>query len=84
VILVANDVITPKIWPGGKGFFCAEATWGGGSVKLQVKMPNGTYADVASSTLSANGGLMVELPAGDVKAVVATATAVYARLENIP
>lgn len=70
---------------GGKAWFIAEsASWGGGSAKLQVKLPQGNYFDVPSASLSANGYYAVELPAGTYRAVVATATAVYARLAGIP
>ncbi len=84
--LMANDVAAADntlatLWPGGRGIFMAEATWGGGSVKLQYKSPQGTWIDVgAAATLTANGMVMVELPPGVVKVVRATATAVYAWL----
>lgn len=74
---------TAKEWRGGKAMLLAEATWGGGNVKLQIQTPQGTWVDVPSSTLSANGVLNLELPAGQVRAVSATATALYAYLVNI-
>lgn len=71
------------IWPGGKASFQAEATWGGGSAKLQGKLPNGTAYDVA--TLSANGvSSVLDLPAGEYRVLIATATAVYAKLVHVP
>lgn len=70
-------------WYGGKTAFMAEATFGGGSVKLQIKLPQGTYFDVASGSLSAAGYLNFDLPPGTYRAVAATATAVYARLVHI-
>lgn len=72
------------VFNGGKAAFLAEATWGGGSAKLQVKLPNGSYADVSSVTLSANGMVITELPMGIYRAVTATATAAYVRLVRIP
>lgn len=43
-------------WKGGEGVFSAEAgTWGGASVKLQSKGPNGSWIDVSGVSLSANG-----------------------------
>ena len=72
-------------WPGGVAVMVAEATWGGGNVKLQAKLDQGNYADVASSTLSANGmtaGLY--LPPGTYRAVVTTSSAVYASLVRVP
>lgn len=74
-----------KLWHGGVAVLVAEATWGGGSVKLQAKLDQGNYVDVASSTLSANGmtaGLY--LPPGTYRAVATTATAVYASLLRVP
>jgi hypothetical protein len=72
-----------KIWSGGKTAFMAEATFGGGSVKLQIKLPQGTYFDVASGSLSAAGYLVFDLPPGTYRAVAATATANYARLVHV-
>lgn len=77
--LVLNDVVqTGQFWLGGRGMLIAEATWGGGSVKLQFKSPNGTWMDYASGSLSANGALMFELHPCEIRAVVTTATGVYA------
>jgi hypothetical protein len=68
---------------GGQYAFLSEATFGGGSVKLQIKLPQGTYADVASMSHSAAGMLVGYLPAGTYRAVATTATANYARLVRI-
>jgi len=66
-------------WRGGKGTFLVEATFGGGTVKLQVKGPNGAAIDVGTdTTLTANGGGNFELPPCELRASVTTATAVYA------
>jgi hypothetical protein len=72
-----------KLWEGGKAAFLAEATFGGGSVKLQIKLPQGTYADVTLATLSAAGMVVTDLPPGTYRAVATTATAVYSRLVRI-
>lgn len=69
-------------WPGGKGTFAAHATWGGGSAKLQVKLPSGTFVDVA--TLSANGLTNFEIPAGEVQVVAATGSAFYCYAIKLP
>jgi hypothetical protein len=71
-------------WVGGKTAFIAEATFGGGSVKLQIKLPQGTYADVTSVTLSAAGMVSTDLPPGSYRAVATTATGVYSKLIAIP
>lgn len=65
-------------WQGGKGCFTAEATWGGGSAKLQFKTLNGIWVDVDGLSLSANGHKTFELPIGEIRVVVETASAVYA------
>lgn len=69
---------------GGKYVYTGEATWGGGSAKLQFQTAHGTWIDVPSGSLSANGLLPIELPAGQVRVVVATATAFYGYLVGIP
>lgn len=74
-----------KQWPGGKGMLIGKATWGGGSVKLQVMSGDGTnWVDVPSSTLSADGALVVDLPLCAIKAVAATGSAFYVDLVHIP
>ena len=73
-------------WKGGEGTFMAKATWGGGSVKLQVLAPDATtWIDVGTDTsLTADGGGNFALPAGaQIKATVATATAVYASVASL-
>lgn len=80
ITLLSNASATGSAfaWPGGRGYFTAEATWGGGTVKLQFKTLNSTtYIDVTSVSLTANGGVAFELPPGEIRANVATATAVY-------
>lgn len=83
VVLASNASATsnPVAWPGGPGTFLATATFGGGTVKLQVMSPDGTnYIDVGSdTTLTAAGGGNFELPPGAmIRVNIATATAVYA------
>jgi len=71
---------------GGKYAVAAVATFGGGSVKLQALGPDGsTYLSVASATdFSAAGYGTVDLPAGQYRFTIATATAVYASVYRIP
>ena len=66
----------------GKYMAGAKATWGGGSVKLQRLLPDGsTYASVSSATdFTADGNGTVDLPDCTVRFTVATATGVYADL----
>jgi hypothetical protein len=69
---VATEDTVETWWQGGPGFFVAESSnWGGGSVTLQWRTPNGTYITVGSAAvLSANGCVAVNLPRGCVKALV--------------
>ena len=71
---------------GGKYAAEAIATWGGGSAKLQRLGPDGsTYILVSSGTdFTANGYVTANLPAGNYKLAVATATGVYASPRRIP
>lgn len=77
-------------WPGGQGVLTAEATWGGGSVALQYTGPNGAWLAVPDSvsgaaiSLTANGMARFILPPGQIRALVTTATAVYARADRVP
>lgn len=69
----------------GKYFFYAEATFSGGSCKLQFQSPQGTWIDYSTAaTLSANGGVVVEIPAGQYRAVAATGSAFYCSMMSIP
>lgn len=87
LLLVVNDTVATAgtgetKWLGGRGILSVEAgTWGGGSVKLQIKSLSGTstYIDVDATNLNftANGVYGFELPPCELKAVVTTATGVY-------
>lgn len=78
--LNASATSQPIVWQGGTGAFTAEATWGGGSVALQLKSDNGTYISVgADTTLTSNGAAGFVLPAGtSLRVSITTATAVFA------
>jgi hypothetical protein len=71
---------------GGKYAVMALATFGGGSVKLQALGPDGsTYLSLATtSDFTAAGGATVDLPPGQYRFTVATATVVYALVCRIP
>lgn len=86
VILLSNAAAgngSDKVVQGGRYAFLCDATFGGGNIKLQIKLETGTYADVGSSTLSAAGMVALDLPAGTYRAVATTSTANYARLVKI-
>ena len=71
---------------GGVYALIAAATWGGGTVKLQALSIDGsTYIDVPNASLTANGFLApLYLPPGTYKIDVATASAVYVTIANVP
>lgn len=83
---------------GGKYSVSVVATFGGGSVKLQQLGPDGstfldqqaafnnagTEADLVISTFAANGTKVLDLPPGQYKFTIATATAVYASITRVP
>lgn len=76
-------------WPGGRGFVAADATFGGGNVALQFQAPNGTWAGVpnlqgTAISITAAGGQAFDLPPCQIRAVVTTATAAYARADRVP
>lgn len=75
-----------KAFDGGKCVLVAMATWGGGSAKLQLIMADGsTAADVANSTMTANGMTgALDLPPGQYQVVTATGSAFYVDLVRIP
>lgn len=79
----ASATGTGKLFKGGPATFMAEATFGGGTVKLQVQSPNGTWLDVAGGSVTAAGATAVLwLAPGLYRANIATATAVYAYLAS--
>lgn len=71
---------------GGKYAVAVVATFGGGSVKLQMLGPDSTtYLSVASGTdFTAAGYGTVDLPPGQYRWTIATATAVYAVVCRVP
>ena len=83
--LAASATGPGVIWGGGPGAFSAEATWGGGTVTLQVQTATGTWIAVGpDTTFTANGIAGFLLPNGSVlRALIATATVVYAYVTPI-
>jgi hypothetical protein len=77
-----SSVPTPTLvtWPGGAGMFTTEATFGGGTIKLQVQTQNGTFEDVGpDTTMTVAGAAGFILPAGSIiRCLITTATAVFA------
>lgn len=70
---------------GDYAFMAESSAFGGGSIKLQVLSPNGTWIDVTGASLTANGMVILSLPAGQYKAVLGGAPAnACAYLISIP
>ena len=71
---------------GGKYDAAVVATFNLGSVKLQTLGPDGvTWLSVLAATdFAAAGYAVIDLPAGQYRFTVATATAVYASVYRIP
>lgn len=69
---------------GGKYGLTAAATWGGGNVQLQTLADDSsTWLNVGSS-ITANGFTTFDLPPGQYRFAVTTATAVYLAISTIP
>lgn len=71
---------------GGTYDMSVIATFGGGSVDLQMQGADGsTFFSVLAATFTANGLKQnITLPPGQYKVVIATATAVFANIVRIP
>ncbi len=83
--LVSNASATGSYFRSlGNGWhvFDVEATWGGGTVKLEIKGPNDGALDPPSASFTANGRARVWLQDDDeVRANILTSTAVYASIK---
>lgn len=71
---------------GGKYAADAAATFGGGSVKLQKLLGDGTtWQSVSSGTdFTAAGYGVIDLPPGQYRFTIATATAVFCAVTRVP
>jgi hypothetical protein len=84
----ANIAATTALFQlrGGKYQISATATFGGGFVKFQMLAPDGVTIFSPSSTtdFTAAGLAVLDLPPGQYKFTIATASAVYAAACRIP
>lgn len=78
----ASATSATEQWGGGRGILVATATWGGGSVTLQFLGPDGSTWLTGATALTANGFVLFELPPCRYRIAIATATAVYAQVEQ--
>jgi hypothetical protein len=63
----ATGAQTAVRWPGGKGVFMAEAGTWAGTATLQMQSPQGTWINVPSVTLTADGMVEFDLPHGQIR-----------------
>ncbi len=68
---------------GGLYGIAAHATWGGGSAALQVLLPDNASWTDAHAQFTTDGYLTANLPAGQYRWRVTTATAVYLSATSI-
>lgn len=77
-------------WQGGQGMLLCDATFGGGSVALQILSPAAVWLPVNYSggstaiSLTASGTANFAAPAGKLRVAITTATAVNAHVVGIP
>lgn len=69
---------------GGSYKVAVVATFGGGSVGLEQLGPNGSTWLAVHTALTAAGVATVQVPPGQFRFAIATATAVYAQVARIP
>ena len=83
---VAAGTLGPFTLLGGKYVLTCTATFGGGSVDLEMLMPDGTtYGLIGTShTFTAAGYVTVDLPPGTYQVVGATASAIYFACARAP
>ena len=89
VTLLSNASATGDAakWPGGRGTFMVDGTFGGGTVTLSVLGPDGSsFVSVGEdAALTAEGVVNFDLPPCSIKAVVSggTPSALYATAHKI-
>lgn len=69
---------------GGRYGFAAVASWGGGSVELDILGPDGTTWLATAVAFSADGYKTIDVPPGQYRITVDTATGIYISLTNVP
>lgn len=78
----ASATGSSAIWFGGRGLFTASATFSGATIQLDYLGPDGAtwLAAGTNTTLTANGGGIFELPAGQIRCSISGGppSAVYA------
>lgn len=85
VTLLSNASATGGVVAAGPGDYCyaVDGTFGGATVSLQMQSPDGSsWLTIADTGLTAEGAVIVTLPRGQFKALVAggTPSALYSTL----
>lgn len=83
VISNSSGTSLPFTLAGGAYGVDCSATFGGGSVTLQKLAADGATYVTALTAFTAAGYATVNLPQGDYRVAIATATAVYVRITAI-
>ena len=71
---------------GGRYIWAAEGTFGGGTLQLQSKGPNGTAIDITGASLTANGFIEVMMADGSqvrVSVSGGSPSALYSSLTSV-
>ena len=69
---------------GGKFQVAAIATWGGGNLVLEQLGPDNTTWLPVHTALTANGVAVIDIPPGQFRFNITTATGIYAVVTRIP
>jgi hypothetical protein len=82
----SNVSATSAAFPlqGGTYQVAVVATFGGGSVGLQMLGPDGSTWLAVHAALTAAGAAVVDIPQGQFRLAITTATAVYASVISVP
>lgn len=77
--LGSSNSPTFTLGSGRYAIVAVSSAWGGGNIDLQILGPDGsTFVSILSSQFTANGALLVDLPAGTYQFIVTTATGCWA------
>jgi hypothetical protein len=68
---------------GEYGVTASCASWGEGTVQLEVLGPDGSTWIAAATALSANGFQVIDLPPGAYQLALTNASAVYASISRV-
>jgi hypothetical protein len=71
------------LFGGEYGITASCASWGGGTVQLEVLGPDQATWIAAATALSANGFQVIDLPPGSYQLALTNASAVYASVARI-